>query len=406
MAVRPSPPIRTEHFKSLTFNVVEMTKTTLHLIGYLISFLMGCMFTVSYVDMKVNDTLKPIKSESVIAAEEVVKAQKVTLLKEVKPWQKFKDTFELSIQLPEVTIIGSKHVSTVSKGICTTIEQKKSTFNKELYKSPTLTVRKEPITQNVVRIIKIYKLTPISLTASVEAKARSPGLVSIDNGANVNTLNSYQMLRKDKQYVKNILKLLFAGNKHFRIKEDGTIIIKKHWYSQRKIVTSITELLNYTIPKVMIALSKDLAEDYQIAVIDLRNKSDKIPTAFEFFSNFCTETGFLGKSLDFDFEPGIIKRKVIRTNLIITGKIDSLKQKSLSSLLIKIFPNFFENKEIKTIKALPSRSISSLKEILNKDLEFLNIQYRRVGLCMPGTLPENDTGMVGVYRLVEKEDLI
>ena len=379
-----------------------MTKFSLNLIGYILSFIAGSMFSVGYIDAK----LEPIeKHVTQVVKEESVVTEEAALFEEVTPWEQLKDTLELNIQLPEVTIIGNKVIPTAEKGVCIQTVEKQSIISKVVYDTP-IAVRKEPTNQNVETLKEIYKLTPVSLAYSIEAKARSPGLALIDNGANDNNSNFYVMLKEDKKYVRAILKLLFTGNKFFNIKDDGTIIIKKHWYSQKKITTSVKELITYTIPKVIIALSRDLAEDYQIEVVEIKDFNKAIATAFEHFSNFCVETGFQGKTLDFDLTPNKIHRKVIRTKILFSERIENLKQLNLSTLLIKIVPNSFETKEVKKLKALPSKTIKSFKEILIEQYKLADVQFRRVGLCMPGSLPVNDTGMVGVYRLVDKIDLV
>jgi len=369
-----------------------MTKSILNLIGYVFSFLLGCVFTVNYVDIKLEDLNKPVQ--------EVVKTtvEKVALPTEVKPWENFKDTFELSIQLPEVTVYGEKKVVSAEKDLCIQKIGELSNQPSDVYAIPTTVERLEP-SLLIEKVNTTLLESTINLTSSIEAKARSPGLAIVDNGTNTNLLNKYDMLRKDKRNLKSILRMLFAGNKYFKVKDDGTIIIKKHWYSQKKVVTSVQEIVNQTIPKVMIALSKDLAEDYMAAIIDveIKNTGELIEASFSHFSNFCTEVGYRGKLLEFDFELPLIKRKYIRTKIIFEEKLENLKQLDFNSLFVKVVPRIFDEQKVKNLQSLPSKSLVSLQTVLNQQID--EFKFRKVGICTTGS-PDIDSGMAKVYRLI------
>ena len=376
-----------------------MTKTYFNVLGYIFSFLLGCVFTVAYVDAKLEDTKKDV----------IVQEAKADLHKEVitKPNLEFKDTFDLYIDLPEVTIYGKLPVvvpTYTEHGVLTNVKASNVGLDIHSVRSKVVAIRDSNLYSKIQSTGVIN--FDVNYKYSIEAKARSPGLVSVDNGTlSNNLLNDKNMLRKDKRNLKAILRLLFTGNKYFNVKDDGTIIIKKHWYSQSRIVTSVKEIVHYTIPRTMIALSQDLAEDYQLAVLSVKpiNKSELIEVAFDHFSNFCVEVGYQGKLLEFDFEFPPIKRRIIRTRIIVREKLDNIKQLSIKSLLFTWLPSS-EKQELKIQKALPSKTIQSFRDILDS-LHPGIVNYTKVGLCMTGNA-EYDSGMNAVYRLTESVDII
>jgi len=373
-----------------------MSKFIITLMGYLVSFMLGSIFTISYVNCEVNTAKQHIETKEKIT---------VTSPKIVEPFE----VFEASYFLPEITVTAVKDTTTL--------------FQK-YYKKGHIIVRK-PI---IIKSSLILNKTTASLEqplktkiqneanakiSKTDAKARSPGLkypeISNYPTLRIASIKSYSntlnMHKKNKQHLKAILQLLFTGKKSFRIKSDGTIVIKKHWYSRKKVITSIKEVINYIIPKSMIALSKDLAEDYQQAIVELNNNNSNTAlflTAYNHFSNFCLEVGYAGRSLPIDYEQSYLKKSLVRTKNILTEQVSSIKQLNLNVLLTRWVPST-NNVAFKKIKALPSASLLSLQEILETDRP--NYSLKQVGICLTG-IPNLDRKMARVYRLTESLDLI
>jgi len=376
-----------------------MSKFILNLMGYLLSFMLGSIFTTYYVDYMVSHPT-PTHKEN-----------KIKISKTKSQLAELSNAFEASNLLKEV-IIRPTHNTLELYNKNETKENSKIIVGTTVSKKYFITSNK-PIVKNTIQTNNLSKFSNLKTLPFIpnrpDAKARSPGYFY--NGTNLNLRikiinfqsNNSKMLKKDKQHVTAILKLLFAGKKSFKIKDDGTIIIKKHWYSRKKVITSIKEIINYTIPKSMVNISKDLAENYQqaITVIDQNELDLLILTAYNHFGNFCTEVGYQGKLLNFDLEMAPLQYFIYRHRTIWDEKISNMRQLNLNVLVSKWLPKNKKYNTTEKLKMLPTRMSYSIQDILNTNAYNL----KNVGVCLTG-IPETDAALPKVMRLTENIDLI
>jgi len=372
-----------------------MGKTILIAIGFFISFILGSLFTITYVDAnssykvsevrlehgeKPNFTIAP-SSSVIISTEKIFEANKGTILR-------------------EVTVYPAKFIGPTNQY---SIEINKQEGLKSLshFKSNRLN-----FLNDVKRKERWYPLPSISSINLIEAKARSPGTLIVPLRCN-NYINTTAMLRSEKKALRNVIKLIYTTKRYVRIKNNGDIIIKEHWYSQEKIRTTWSNIFNIVVPGIIVSLSKDIAEEYFQGLVELQNNNRTDFQLIKFvesnFADFCLETGFSGKTIIENLEPAYWKKSLIRFSIITDEKIESLKQLNISSIISRYFPAKLNNKKFFALQALPSKSIQSLKEILDNSIGDYNLQS--VGLCTSG-IPRVDASWPRVFRLTEVTDLI
>jgi len=284
-----------------------MSKSILIAVGFFFSFIMGSLFTAAY-----------LQRSQFVRTEKIAKHGEVEKAKVVAPWEAVISASELE-SMSHTYLLKEVQVRP-EKGLPQVITPAADTVRLVAYVNET-----EPIKINKdFRVLKDVILLPYMSTLKTiggpEAKARSPGTISLAPIVNMNPIIEHAMLRSEKRALKNIVHLLFANKNYVRVKSDGDIIIKEHWYSQSKIRTSWNELFNIVIPRVIVSLSKDLAEDYFIELVELQNKKTNQYQLIKFverkFADFCLETGYAGKTSIEDLEPATWKKKVIRIRIL------------------------------------------------------------------------------------------
>jgi len=372
-----------------------MGKTILIAIGFFFSFMLGSLFTAAYMEVDTSDKIDKVqlvhgeKPSFIIApsSDVVISASKI------------ENAFK-GILLGEVTVHPAKAISTLNEYVIEAKQQRglKSLEGFKTIRTSSLTVIKD--NKDWVKLVSIKNLN------RPEAKARSPGTTLVPV-ANTNFINEPAMLRSEKRALKNILKLIYVNKRFFKIKNNGDIIIKEHWYSQEKIRTTWSDIFNITVPGVIVGLSKDIAENYFQELVELQNKGKTDFQLIKFvekhFADFCLETGFLGKTTIDNLEPAYWKKSLIRFTIVTEEKINNIKQLNLHSILSRYFPERLDSRKFSTLQSLPSRSIMSLQEIL--DSRVGDFSLHSVGLCTSG-IPSVDATWPKVFRLTETTDLI
>lgn len=363
-------------------------------LGFFFSFILGSVVTLAVMEEPIRIEQETQYGESeplkvVAPSEVVISASKV------------ESVSKMGKVLNEVTVLGTKGLK-VSK-----VDDRLYLKPEKLYSNHMVqTINKTVIVDFIKDTYDWKYLSPITDFDRIEAKARSPGLAT-SSLVGINYLIYPVMLRSEKKALKNILRQLFANKHYFRIKDNGDIIIKERWYSQNKIRTNWNEVFNVILPRVMVSLSKDLAEDYFIKLTEnkenLYNEFKLVKFVEKEFTNFCIETGFQGKTSIDDYELNFWKRNYIRIKIITREKLDNLKQRSIESFIGNATAPEKERVFIKRINALPSKTLVSLKQIL--DGQQTKFSHRSVGLCFSG-IPNIDANWPRVFRLVEKEVFI
>jgi len=372
-----------------------MGRTILIAIGFFFSFMLGSLFTAAY--MEVDNTNKTEKIQYVHGEKSSFKVVEpsAVVISSAKIGFVPKGTV-----LREVTVSPAKALTTLTGYV---IEAKKQCGLKSLSHFNVVNTNYNPIPRNR----KTWEpLTTIKEINGPEAKARSPGTKLVPVASN-NFINHLAMLRSEKKALKNILKLIYANKRYVRIKNNGDIIIKEHWYSQDKIRTTWSDIFNVTVPGVIVGLSKDIAENYFQELVELQNKGKTDFQLIKFvekhFADFCLETGFSGKTVIKNLEPASWKKSFIRIHLVTEEKINNIKQINLHSLLSRYFPTRLDNRKFSALQSLPSKSIISLQDVL--DSQVGDFSLHSVGLCTSG-IPNVDATWPKVFRLTETTDLI
>jgi len=372
-----------------------MGRTILIAIGFFFSFILGSLFTATYMDVGTTIEAKNIQLEHGEKSSFLIAPSSDVIISASKIGNAFKGTL-----LREVTVHPAKALTIFNEYV---LEAKQQRGLKSLGNFKPIKINSETIINNR----KTWSiLATIKNTNGPEAKARSPGtkLVPV---ANNNFINNSAMLRSEKRALKSILKLIYVNKRFFRIKNNGDIIIKERWYSQEKIRTTWSDIFNITVPGVIVGLSKDIAENYFQELVELQNKGKTDFQLIKFvekhFADFCLETGFLGKTTIENLEPASWKKSLIRFTVVTEEKIDNIKQLNLYSILSRYFPTKLDSKKFFVLQALPSKSIISLQEILDNRIG--DFSLHSVGLCTSG-IPSVDATWPRVFRLTETTDLI
>ena len=376
-----------------------MKRTLFFALGFFFSFMLGSAFTMAYLkyDNYASTHTEKVKSlDGKKSTPAVVIPSKVAI-----STLNVENVAKESILLKEVIVQGVKgKYLTEANNISYLKPRTLVTFNSNVQRNPI-------ITTNLLKgEIILNFITPVDDIDCIEPKARSPG-INMSLRTSVNRLNYPVMLRSEKKALKQILKLLFANKHYFRIKNSGDIVVKEHWYSQKMIRTSWNEIFNYTIPRTMSGLSKDLAEDFYIKLTEnkeyLYDELKLVKFVRSQFIEFCIETGFQGKAAIEDLEPAYWKNFLRKKKILLGEKVESLKQLNIKTVLSKHITAKEEKTYMKTVNALPSRKILSLKQIMGDQMQKYSV--KGIGLCISG-IPEIDASWPKVFRLVEREAFV
>ena len=341
-----------------------------NLFGYMVAFMLGCIFTVQYVDNKVEVTPKTATTVSIEKVNKVIEGYTAQMHAEEAIQADLGAIPDTAIvkthMLAEVTVIGAaNHLYKVGKAVRIDDKAKVKANARSIINHKT---NMQMLTFSNPNLVNLF-------TGDIEPTARAPGYMLAPVLLTNKTIKV--MLRKEKETLKSVLKMIFRDSNYIKIADNGNITVKKHWYSRNKFETSVTELVTYIIPRQIVFLSKDLAEDYVQAINEEKTNATLVNTVYKHFSNFCTETGYLG---------------MFTSELYHTPKW----KKFLKSTLKKI-KQPGETKTIQTLKALPSHTVNSFKSVIEKEQE--KYKLRSVGICMTG-IPLVDGHMQKVYRLV------
>jgi hypothetical protein len=204
------------------------------------------------------------------------------------------------------------------------------------------------------------------------------------------------MLRKDINKLKLTLSMLFYSAGYFRVKNDDTVIIKKHWYSLRKLVITLEDMFTHYVPNSLGMESDNEVVEYQEKMSEVTDNSidKKLDIAFNCVSSFVNDTEYKGCMLEWDFTPSLsdhIKHlyENIRHNV----------KENYNQIIMEMefrYPRSFKKSSIISLKALPPTSIISIQELINKQRE--KISFDQIGRVITGD-PEFNSHIQQIYRV-------
>ena len=210
------------------------------------------------------------------------------------------------------------------------------------------------------------------------------------------------MLKKNRKKLKLILKMLFNNVRSISIKKNGDITLKRRWYSSSSntVKTTVQDIVETVLPKSMRIISPVLALEYSDCIIDIEDRSGglAIDTAFDHFSNFCSETNYTGRLLDKGHESVLIVRSYRRFKESWKERIDNISQFDIEGYIKSLIMSKKQPLLLSPIQALPAHSILSFKDIL--DNQSSNYELTMIGRCLTGD-PKLDDRLSRVYRLVD-----
>lgn len=196
--------------------------------------------------------------------------------------------------------------------------------------------------------------------------------------------------------------MLFNNVRSISIKKNGDITLKRRWYSSSSntVKTTVQDIVETVLPKSMRIISPVLALEYSDCIIDIEDRSGglAIDTAFDHFSNFCSETNYTGRLLDKGHESVLIVRSYRRFKESWKERIDNISQFDIEGYIKSLIMSKKQPLLLSPIQALPAHSILSFKDIL--DNQSSNYELTMIGRCLTGD-PKLDDRLSRVYRLVD-----
>lgn len=205
------------------------------------------------------------------------------------------------------------------------------------------------------------------------------------------------MLRKDIKRLKLILGMLFYSANYFRIKKDGSIIVKKEWYSLKRLEITLEEVFNKYIPNCIGLDSDDTVIKYQEEMSTLMESSidKRLRVAFNSLSNFINETEYKGCMLDWDFQPNFRNKlsdylKEIREDVV------EYYHQTMMEIEFRSTKFGVTSGNSVVLSAMPATSVISVQEILNRQRE--KISFNQIGKVITGD-PDFDSHIQRIYRI-------
>lgn len=198
-----------------------------------------------------------------------------------------------------------------------------------------------------------------------------------------------KLLKKEKALLLSIIRMLYINFKFIRIKSNGKIILKEHWWSFERYVTTIEEIAIVHIPEIMAIGSQTECENYKLIINSILKRTtrlelDLLLAVLEYLVKYASKykfdgiiqptKSFINVKFLYNKTTFLTKIKIIYSKLKIGLTSFSIEQ-YIKGLLFKptipIKQNIvtFEEKTTKAIKNLDFKVIGSVVNIRNEFAE-------------------------------------
>lgn len=156
----------------------------------------------------------------------------------------------------------------------------------------------------------------------------------------------------------------FFASVYFRIKKD-TIVFKLHWYSLKKVIIPIKEVITSILPNYLssLELNPDELQKFLLTFRKLKDEESKVNLLYD------TYIRFSGKITP-EFSSYITK------NIFVKKEFEIHSNQSSLALLWEQIAKKFIKKEIKKLQLLPSTVITPVQEEIMAKKEALYVGHR------------------------------
>lgn len=198
-----------------------------------------------------------------------------------------------------------------------------------------------------------------------------------------------------KLYLKVIVKGLFPKN-YIKVKHD-TIIVKNNWYSIKKVVIPIEELIAKTLPQLISISCENIGnvKAFVSSVKRLKTEEEKIELLYIKYIN-------LSLKAVSDISVALLKHINSNSNFTIITK-HSVLNETWRKLLLQ----FREGKPKKVkLELLPSTSIVSAQELIMENKKEIIKTHRYGNITVSATEIKNDPILVQQVQNINGSEII